>query len=630
LNIAGHNVISAITPDAAPVAVGWEWSDTVNHFVRMCTSTSPYTFVTIGSPSGGGPSPSSVTPIVVNGAAAAIGTSVDYARADHKHDIPTITLTGQSAPSTPVAGDETLYAVTIQGHTQLSVIDENGNILRINRDQVLIIQNKSGLTLTKGQLVRVSGSTGNTPTVTLADADVVSPVPGVAGGFMLETLANNAFGLMQIGGQISGLDTSAFAEGAVLYVSQTAGAFTDTPPVSPAFRQAVGIVTKSNVAIGSVEISISGPVPTAATTVTTLDGVGVVGTTTNYAREGHAHAIGTLIDLTVTNTITGSISGNAGTATKLATARAINGVNFDGTAAITVTAAAGTLSGTTLAAGVIASSLTSVGTLAALTVTATITGSISGNAGTATTLQTARAINGVNFDGSAAITVTAAAGTLTGTVLNATVVTSSLTAVGTIVTGVWNGTTIAVANGGTGLITSTTYALFAGGTMATGAHQQVSGVGTAGQILESAGAGALPTWVSPTISVVNPGNPAATTSTSAVMMGLAAAFTPTQSGRLMIWVVMTATNNTLLDGILVQLKSGTGTAPANGDAATGTNRGSSKSFTAPVAGSVTELVIIAAIAGLTLNTALWFDLAVNAVTGGTATVSSISLMFHEI
>jgi hypothetical protein len=58
-----------------------------------------------------------------------------------------------------------------------------------------------------------------------------------------------------------------------------------------------------------------------------------------------------------------SVSGNAGTATALATPRAINGTNFDGTAAITVTAAAGTLTGTTLASNVVTSSLTSVGTL---------------------------------------------------------------------------------------------------------------------------------------------------------------------------------------------------------------------------------------------------------------------------
>jgi hypothetical protein len=69
----------------------------------------------------------------------------------------------------------------------------------------------------------------------------------------------------------------------------------------------------------------------------------------------------------VTNTITGSVSGNAGTATKLATARAINGVDFDGSAAITITAAAGTLTGTTLNSSVVSSSLTSVGTLTGVT-----------------------------------------------------------------------------------------------------------------------------------------------------------------------------------------------------------------------------------------------------------------------
>ena len=72
-------------------------------------------------------------------------------------------------------------------------------------------------------------------------------------------------------------------------------------------------------------------------------------------------------------TITAALSGNATTATTLQTARAINGVNFDGSAAITVTAAAGTLSGGTLASGVTASSLTSVGTLTSLTVSGNVT-----------------------------------------------------------------------------------------------------------------------------------------------------------------------------------------------------------------------------------------------------------------
>jgi hypothetical protein len=95
--------------------------------------------------------------------------------------------------------------------------------------------------------------------------------------------------------------------------------------------------------------------------------------------------------LTVTAPISGSVTGNAGTATALATPRTINGVAFDGTSNINITATAdaGTLTGSTLAANVLSSSLTSVGTLGSLTVTAPISGSITGNAATATSATTA-------------------------------------------------------------------------------------------------------------------------------------------------------------------------------------------------------------------------------------------------
>lgn len=62
------------------------------------------------------------------------------------------------------------------------------------------------------------------------------------------------------------------------------------------------------------------------------------------------------------------LTGNAATATRLATARTINGVNFDGTNNITVTADAATLTGTTLNNGITLSSLNQVGTLNSLNV----------------------------------------------------------------------------------------------------------------------------------------------------------------------------------------------------------------------------------------------------------------------
>lgn len=61
-------------------------------------------------------------------------------------------------------------------------------------------------------------------------------------------------------------------------------------------------------------------------------------------------------------------------------------------------------------------------------------------------------------------------------------------ALGTDITG-----TLAVANGGTGIATTTAYGILAGGTTATGAFQN-AGVGTTGQVLTSNGAGALPSF----------------------------------------------------------------------------------------------------------------------------------------
>jgi len=54
--------------------------------------------------------------------------------------------------------------------------------------------------------------------------------------------------------------------------------------------------------------------------------------------------------------------------------------------------------------------------------------------------------------------------------------------------------TAVVAGGGTGLTSTTAYAVLCGGTTSTGALQSIAGVGTAGQILTSNGAGALPTF----------------------------------------------------------------------------------------------------------------------------------------
>lgn len=56
------------------------------------------------------------------------------------------------------------------------------------------------------------------------------------------------------------------------------------------------------------------------------------------------------------------------------------------------------------------------------------------------------------------------------------------------------GTSIPVSSSGTGITSTTPYGVIFGGTTPTGPLQASLGVGTSGQVLTSAGAGALPTW----------------------------------------------------------------------------------------------------------------------------------------
>ena len=104
------------------------------------------------------------------------------------------------------------------------------------------------------------------------------------------------------------------------------------------------------------------------TTNITLTNTGNISATGNISGNQIASTIATgtapLVVTSTTPVANLNIGGNAATATKLATARKINTVDFDGSADITVTAAAGTLTGTTLASNVVNSSLTSVGTIA--------------------------------------------------------------------------------------------------------------------------------------------------------------------------------------------------------------------------------------------------------------------------
>jgi hypothetical protein len=192
----------------------------------------------------------------------------------------------------------------------------------------------------------------------LPEVAKVSSSTDVAFAVMTAATASGAMGYATNTGILQDVATNAFSVGDILYPN-TSGYFTATKPTSGNY-QPCGFVLRSNVNNGVLYVEFSAPriVERSDNTPSTV-----------VLRD----ASGNFSAGTITATLSGSITGNAATATALQTARTINGVSFNGTADITVTAAAGTLSGSTLASGVTASSLTSVGTLSSLTVSGDLT-----------------------------------------------------------------------------------------------------------------------------------------------------------------------------------------------------------------------------------------------------------------
>jgi hypothetical protein len=125
---------------------------------------------------------------------------------------------------------------------------------------LLEVRNTTGATIAKGVPVYISGHSGNKILVAPADADDAGKMPAV--GLMNAALANNSDGEVISFGLITGINTSAFSAGAILYISTTPGGtsfggLTTTKPTSEsAAIQNIGKVARSD---SNGEIIVSGP-----------------------------------------------------------------------------------------------------------------------------------------------------------------------------------------------------------------------------------------------------------------------------------------------------------------------------------------------------------------------------------
>lgn len=133
--------------------------------------------------------------------------------------------------------------------------DNDGVVDSAERTEI-IVRNSTGSTLTKGTVVYLSGATGNRPNALRAQANSEA-TSSKTFGFVVSDIPNNSDGYVACAGTLHDLDTSAFADGASLWLSPTvAGGWTTTVPSEPNHSVFLGYVARSHPTQGRVVILI--------------------------------------------------------------------------------------------------------------------------------------------------------------------------------------------------------------------------------------------------------------------------------------------------------------------------------------------------------------------------------------
>jgi len=164
--------------------------------------------------------------------------------------------------TTIVTRTETQTDGTAPKGSELTWSEVDTNFINLNDNKVevsgaIIFAAKAGEALSKGDVVHVSGVSGNQPVVSKADADDAAKMPAFG---LAEADANlNAAVNVVTFGTLYDLDTSAFSAGDTVYVSTTAGGLTATKPTGESsLIQNLGLVIRSHASAGSIKVGGAG------------------------------------------------------------------------------------------------------------------------------------------------------------------------------------------------------------------------------------------------------------------------------------------------------------------------------------------------------------------------------------
>jgi hypothetical protein len=137
------------------------------------------------------------------------------------------------------------------------IVTEGGVTIQLGQEETIYVRNASGVALAEGDAVYVTGATGQRATVAKATANSATAQKTI--GLITTTggIADNGFGFVTIAGLVRTLNTSAYSEGAELWLSPTvAGGLTATQPSAAAQRIVrVGYVVRSHANHGQILVA---------------------------------------------------------------------------------------------------------------------------------------------------------------------------------------------------------------------------------------------------------------------------------------------------------------------------------------------------------------------------------------
>ena len=167
------------------------------------------------------------------------------------HHITTMSTNPTGNLSSITSNDGSVTVTTVNNVADLSVA-----VASSATNVICQVRNTTGATLTKGTAVYISGATGQIPTVSkaLATSDATS---AQTLGLMTADLANNSNGYVTVIGLITNIDTSAYTDGAQLYLSgTTAGTLTATKTYAPTHLVYVAVVEHAHPTQGKLFVKV--------------------------------------------------------------------------------------------------------------------------------------------------------------------------------------------------------------------------------------------------------------------------------------------------------------------------------------------------------------------------------------